>query len=115
MTILYDWVRLSPKGIKEVRARANKLLANDEFVSHLAIDAFRITWSHSLGFRATADLVSRGAPQVNREAIRYFTDEKKFMRRVRERQAAATDAGEVLFWKTFIEARVSPEADPFRR
>lgn len=104
VTILYEWVRLSPKGIKEVRAKANKLLANDEFVSHLAIDAFRITWSHSLGFGAMADLASRGAPQVNREAIRYFTDEKKFMRRVRERQAAATDAGEILFWKTFIEA-----------
>ncbi len=50
VTILYEWVRFSPKGIKEVKAKLSKLLANDEFVAHLAIDAFRITWSHSMGF-----------------------------------------------------------------
>jgi predicted KAP-like P-loop ATPase len=115
VTILYEWVRLSPKGVKEVRAKANKLLTNDEFLSHLAIDAFRITWSHSMGFGGMADLVSRGTPQVNKEAIRYFTDERKFMKRVRERQATAADAGEALFWKTFTEAWEKPEADRFHR
>jgi predicted KAP-like P-loop ATPase len=111
--ILYEWVRFAPKGIKEVRAKVKKLLANDEFVSHLAIDAFHLTWSHSLGFGGMGDLVARGTPQINKEAIRYFSDEKKFMGRVRERQAAATEAGELLFWKTFIEAWERPETDRF--
>jgi predicted KAP-like P-loop ATPase len=115
VTMLYEWVRLAPKGIKEVRPKANKLLTNDEFIAHLAMDAFRITWSHSLGFGGMGDLVARGTPQINKEAIRYFTDEKKFLRRVRERQAAATDAGEILFWKTFIEAWERPEIDPLHR
>jgi hypothetical protein len=88
---------LSPKGIKEVKAKVGQLLANDEFVAHLALDAFQMTWSQSLGFGGMGDLVSRGTSQINKEAIRYFTDEKKFVKRVRERQAGATEAEEVLF------------------
>jgi predicted KAP-like P-loop ATPase len=115
VSMLYEWVRLAPKGIKEVRAKAIKLLADDDFVAHLAMDAFHITWSHSMGFGGMGDLVSRGSPQVNKKAIQELTDEKEFMKRVRERKAAATDPGEVAFWTTFIETWEKAETDPFRR
>jgi hypothetical protein len=81
VSMLYEWVRLAPNGIKEVRPKAIKLLANDDFVAHLAMDAFHITWSHTMGFGGMGDLVSKGTAQVNKEAIRELADAKKFMAR----------------------------------
>jgi hypothetical protein len=52
------WVRLSRKGIKQVRPKAVKLLENDDFVTHLARDAFHITWSRSTGFGGMGDHIS---------------------------------------------------------
>lgn len=69
-----------------------------------------------MGFGGMRDLVSLGTPEINKEAVRHFTDEKKlekFMKRVRERQIAATEPGEVLFLKTFIEVWERPERDRF--
>jgi hypothetical protein len=109
--MLYEWVRLSPKGMKEVRPKAIKLLGNDEFVKHLGLDTFRITWSHSMGFAGTGDLVAKGTAQVNREAIREFTDVKKFMTRVRQLLATATDPAEVAFWTAYIETWERPEVE----
>ena len=60
VSMLYEWVRLSPSGIKEVRPKAIKLLANDDFVTRLAMDAFHTTWSYSMGIGGMGDLVSRG-------------------------------------------------------
>jgi predicted KAP-like P-loop ATPase len=114
VSMLYEWVRLSPKGISEVRPRAIKLLANDDFVAHLAMDAFHITWSHSMGFGGMGDLVSKGTAQVNKEAIRELTNEKKFMKRVGELRAATNDPAAILFWDTFSETWKKPKRDPFQ-
>jgi hypothetical protein len=111
VSMLYEWVRLSPRGIKEVRPKAIKLLTNDDFVTHLAMDASRITWSHSMGFGGMGDLVSKGTAQVNKEAIRELTDEKKFMKRVRELKAGTSDPDAVLFWDTFVETWEKPKRD----
>jgi predicted KAP-like P-loop ATPase len=113
VSTLYEWVRLSPKGIKEVRPRAIKLLANDDFVTHLATNAFHITWSHSMGFGGMGDLVSRGTAQVNKEGIRELTDEKKFLARVRQLKSAATDPDAKKFWDAFMETWEKPDLDPF--
>jgi predicted KAP-like P-loop ATPase len=111
VSMLYEWVRLAPNGIKEVRPKAIKLLANDDFVAHLAMDAFHITWSHIMGFGGMGDLVSKGTAQVNKEAIRELADAKKFMARVRNLMASATDPDAVSFWTSFVEAWEKPEVD----
>jgi hypothetical protein len=108
VSMLYEWVRLSPRGMKEVRPKAVKLLGNDEFVKHLGLDTFRIGWSHSMGFGGTGDLVAKGTAQVNKEAVRELVDEKEFLRRVRELLASATDPAEITFWKTYIETWERP-------
>jgi hypothetical protein len=77
------------------------------------MDAFHITWSHSMGFGGMGDLVSKGTAQMNKEAIRELTDEKKFMKRVRELKTATSDPDAVLFWDTFIETWEKPKSDPF--
>jgi len=113
VSMLYEWVRLAPNGIKEVRPKVIKLLANDDFVAHLAMDAFQFTWSHTMGFGGMGDLVSKGTPQVNKRAIRELADAKKFMARVRNLMASATDPDAVSFWANFVEAWEKPEVDPF--
>jgi hypothetical protein len=113
VSMLYEWVRLSPKGIKEVRPKAIKLLANDDFVTNLAVSAFHITWSHSAGFGGMGDLVSKGTAEVHKEAIREFAGERKFMKRVAELRAAATDPDAVKFWDAFLETWKKPKSDPF--
>jgi hypothetical protein len=114
VSMLYEWVRLAPKGVKEVRPKAIKLLANDDFVAHLAMDAFHITWSHSMGFGGMGDLVSRGSAQVNKDAIRELTNEKKFIARVRSLKNDATDPDAASFWAVFLETWRKPEPDPAR-
>jgi hypothetical protein len=111
VSMLYEWIRLSPNGIKEVRPKVIKLLGNNEFVKHLGLDTFRITWSHSMGFGGTGDLVARGTAQVNKDAIRELADVKKFMACVRELLAGATDPAEVTFWTTYIEAWERPDVE----
>jgi len=113
VSMLYEWVRLAPNGIKEVRPKVIKLLANDDFVAHLAMDAFQFTWSHTMGFGGMGDLVSKGTAQVNKRAIRELADAKKFMARVRNLMASATDPDAVSFWANFVEAWEKPEVDPF--
>jgi predicted KAP-like P-loop ATPase len=113
VSMLYEWVRLAPKGIKEVRPKAIKLLANDDFVTHLARDAFHITWSHSMGFGGMGDLVARGTARVNKQAIGELADSNKFLKRVWELRARATDPDAVSFWATFVESWEKPEVDPF--
>jgi hypothetical protein len=108
VSMLYEWVRLSPRGMKEVRPKAIKLLGNDEFVKHLGLDTCCIGWSHSMGFGGTADLVAKGTPRVNKEAVRDLVDENKFLRRVRERLVSAIDPAEITFWKTYIETWEDP-------
>lgn len=111
VSLLYEWVRLSPKGIKEVRPKAIKLLANNDFVTHLAMDAFQFTWSHSMGFGGMGDLVSKGIAQVNKKAIAELADAKKFIARVRGLKESATDPDAVSFWAAFLETWERPESD----
>jgi hypothetical protein len=108
VSMLYEWARLSSKGVKEVRPKALKLLRDDEFVTHLAMDAFHITWSQSMGFGGMGDLVSRGTARVNKDAIREFTDEKTFLARVRELSARATDPEAKSIWDAFMVAWEKP-------
>jgi predicted KAP-like P-loop ATPase len=114
VSMLYEWVRLAPKGMKEVRPKAIRLLANDDFVAHLAMNAFHITWSHSMGFGGMGDLVSRGTAQVNKEAIRELTDEKKFLARVRQLMSTAIDSDAKKFWDAFMETWEKPDRNPLR-
>ena len=80
VSLLYEWVRLSPKGIKEVRPKVTKLLADDDFVAFLALDTFRTTSSHSMGgFGGVGDLVARGRTEINKEPISEFTNPKRFL------------------------------------
>jgi hypothetical protein len=108
VSMLYEWARLSQRGMKEVRPKAIKLLGNDEFVRHLGRDTFRIGWSHSMGFGGTGDLVAKGTPQVNKEAIRELVDVEKFLGRVRELVARTTDPAEITFWNTYTDAWEKP-------
>ena len=109
VSMLYKWARFSPRGLKEVRPKAIKLLANDEFVKHLGLDTFSIGWSHSVGFGGTGDLVAKGAPQVNKQAIRELVNEKEFLGRLRGKLGSATDKAEIIFWKLNIDTWEKPE------
>lgn len=108
VSLLYEWVRLSPKGIKEVRPKVAKLLANDDFVAFLALDTFRITWSHSMGFGGTGDLVATGRMQINKEAIVEFTNPKRFLARIREAKARTTNPATVAFLTQYVETWEQP-------
>ena len=112
VSLLYEWVRLSPKGIKEVRPKVAKLLANDDFVAFLALDTFRTTWSHSMGFDGMGDLVARGRTQINKEPISEFINPKRFLARIREAMARTTDPAAVAFLTQYVETweQPAPEA-----
>jgi predicted KAP-like P-loop ATPase len=107
VSLLYEWVRLSPKGIKEVRSKVAKLLTNDDFVAFLALDTFRTTWSHSAG-----DLVARGRTQINKEPINEFTNPKRFLARIREAMARATDPAAVAFLTQYVETWEQLSTEP---
>jgi hypothetical protein len=107
VSLLYEWVRLSPRGIKEVRPKVAKLLANDDFVAFLALDTFRTTWSHSMG-----DLVAKEKAQINKEAISDFTNPKRFLTRIREAMARTTDPAAVAFLTQYVQTWEQPIAEP---
>jgi predicted KAP-like P-loop ATPase len=107
VSLLYEWVRLSPRGIKEVRSKVAKLLANDDFVAFLALDTFRTTWLHSAG-----DVVARRRTQINKELISEFTNPKRFLARIREAMARTTDPEAVAFLTQYVETWEQPATEP---
>ena len=113
MSLLYEWVRLSPKGIKEVRPKVAKLLANDDFVAFLALDTFRTTWSHSMGgFGGVGDLVAKGTTEINKEPIREFTNPKRFLVRIREAMVRTTNPAAMAFLAQYVETWEQPATEP---
>jgi hypothetical protein len=65
-----------------------------------------------VGFGGTGDLVAKGAPQVNKQAIRELVNETEFLRRVQELLAGTTDPAEITFWKIYIDTWEKPEEKP---
>ena len=112
VSLLYEWVRLSPKGIKEVRPKVAKLLANDDFVAFLALDTLGITWSQSMGFGGTGDLVATGRMQINKKPISEFTNPRRFLARIREAMARTTDPETAAFLTQYVETWEQPATEP---
>jgi predicted KAP-like P-loop ATPase len=108
-TLLWMWSRAAPKGLEEVRAAAQELLRDDDFVLHFASSAAGMSWSYSAGFDGMGDLVSRGRLQVNKDSFSPLVDPLLLLGRVKEVAEKTTKADEAAFFASFLEAWERPD------
>ncbi|MDE2229330.1 MAG: NTPase [Alphaproteobacteria bacterium] len=114
LSLLWEWARLSSEGEEEVRPRLEELLKDDKQLMLFVRDAVQMVWSQGMGMFGLGDLVSKGTPQVKKEAIIPLLDEKVFLARVRDVAQRTTDAADKeflnSFQKTWAEQKDSPLA-----
>jgi predicted KAP-like P-loop ATPase len=103
LSLLWEWVRLSPRGLDEVRPKVSKFLSDDGFILHLASSAVGVTWSHSVGFDGMGDLVARRTRRVQKDSIAPLIDPLVFLARVQEVASRTTDADTASFLASFVE------------